>query len=471
MRELAAVAWRVIYALLTGRLAVAIALGFLRVYAALRGAARAEGLIGLIDRRYAFSGWPYYGRGWTNLHVSRFTADLRRHRRGVRPAPPRRATRGQLQRVACIGSFVGLLGFPRELLARCPVELVIADVVFDGRHAAYLAGDAARYQQFDLREDADVDRLAAFVNGCEPDLVVNIGHKVDAFAIMDRLNAPCLANYCAGSDLLHHPRVDVQYHGQPEADYFVTGNRMFCGTTASFFGDGLVHTINGYIDPRGLMATPPRSWSDRDPLIVCHGSLYKFTADAFLDVVLRWLRSNDELTLVLMGRDDGAAWQTISAAASRRGVGERVTYLGQFSAIRGEDGAVNNEGWRTLVDLLSRARLAPNPFPLGGGSSRYEAYALGAPAPHLGVKFDRAAWGRPQPSICEIPSLLVEAGTAWTVDDYHALGQRCLTDGAFADTLAAAQRERAAAVVDGDRWWREIVDGYEGWRRTTAARG
>ncbi len=469
---MAAVAWRVSYAVLTGRLALTIAIGFLRVYQAVRSEVAAEGLIGLIDRRYAFSGWPYYGRGWTNLHVSRFTARLRhRHRhRGARTAPPRRAVTGRLQRVACIGSFVGLLGFPRELLARCPVELVIADVVFDGRRAAYLGQDAKRYQHFELRGDGDLDRLAAFVNGCEPDLVLNIGHKADAFAIMDRLNAPCLANYCAGSDLLHHPRVDLQYHGQPEADYFVNRDRMFCGTTASFFSDGLVHTIKGYIDPRGLLATAPRPWATRDPLIVCHGSLYKFTGDQFLHVVFRWLETDQALTLVLMGRDDGVAWRSISERATSRGVAKRVHYLGQFSAVRDEHGVVDNDGWRKLVDLLGRARLAPNPFPLGGGSSRYEAYALGAPSPHLGVKFDRAAWGRPQPGICEIPSLLVEAGTAWSIDEYCALGLRCLTDGAFADALAAGQRERAAAVVDADRWWREIVEGYERWRKTRPAR-
>jgi hypothetical protein len=372
--------------------------------------------------------------------------------------------------VACIGGFVGLLGFPRELLARCPVELIIADVVFHGRHAPYLAADATRYQHFDLRTADDVDRLAAFVNDCEPDLVLNIGHKADAFAIMDRLNAPCLANYCVGSDLLHHPRVDVQYHGQPEADYFVSGDRMFCGTTASFFDERFVHTITGFIDPRGLLASEPRPWAERDPLIVCHGSLYKFSAEPFLEVLCRWLRSDAALKAVLMGRDDGAALASIQAFAERRGVATQIQYRGQFSAMRDEFGAVDNEGWRSLVELLGRSRLAPNPFPLGGGSSRCEAYALGAPAPHLGVKFDRLAWGRPQPSICEIPSLLIERGTAWTIEEYYILGRRCLTDGAFADELAKAQLQKAAAITDCDRWWRELADGYERWRQRLAGR-
>lgn len=470
MRELGALGWRAVYAVLTGRIAGTIALWIVNGYRALRGEAAADGLISLIERQFAFSGWPHYSRGWINLHVARFTARLRHRHRGVAPAPPRRAVRGPLTRVACVGSFVGLLGFPRELMARCPVELVIADVMFDGRHADYLAGHAVAYQGFDLRADDDFDRLAAFVNAAEPDLVLNIGYKADAFAVLDRLNAPCLANYCPASDLLHHPRLDIQYHGQPEADYFVTREQMFCGTTASVFDDGYIHTIKGYIDPRDLLSSTPRPWVAREPIIVCHGSLYKFSAAPFLEVLCGWLQSDSTLTLQLMGRDDGGAWQTIKACGERRGVAARMQYLGQFSAVRDETGAVANDGWNSLVDLLGRARLAPNPFPLGGGSSRYEAYALGAPAPHLGVKFDRESWGKPQPSICEIPSLLVERGTAWTIDDYDALGRRCLVDGTFADALAAEQRQRAAAVVDADRWWREIAEGYERWRTTRGGR-
>ncbi len=469
MRELGFLGWRAAYAVLTGRIAGTIALWIVNGYRALRGAVAADGLISLIERHYAFSGWPHYGRGWINLHVSRFTARLRHRHRGVAPSPPRRAIRGPLTRVACVGGFVGLLGFPKELMARCPVELVIADVMFLGRHAEYLAAHAAAYQRFDLRGDDDYDRLATFVNAAEPDLILNIGYKSDAFAILDRLNAPCLANYCAASDLLHHPRIDIQYHGQPEADYFVAGGQMFCGTTASRFSDGYVHTIKGYIDPRDLLSSAPRPWTARDPIIVCHGSLYKFAAAPFLEVLCRWLESDPELMLLLMGRDDGNAWQTIKACGERRGVAARMQYLGQFSAVRDDTGAVANEGWNKLVDLLGRARLAPNPFPLGGGSSRYEAYALGAPAPHLGVKFDRNSWGRTQPSICEIPSLLVERGTAWSIEDYYALGQRCLVDAAFADALAAEQRQSAAGVADADRWWREIAEGYERWRTTRAA--
>ena len=441
----------------------AVALPLLRVYGALRGAAAVEAMLGWIDGRFAYSGWPYYERPWTNLHMSRLTARLRHQYRGVTPPPPRRAARQPIKRIACVGSFVGLLGFPKDLMAGCPVELVVADIVFNGQRAAYLADGAAGYDAFDLSVPGELDRLAAFINSAEPDLVMNIGYKYYAFELIDRLDAPCIANYCAGSDLLHHPRVDIQYHGQPEADYFVRDHRMFCGTTESDFSDQRVQTITGYIDPRGLLNERPRPWSDRAPLIVCHGSLYKFASESFLQSVWSWLRDDTALQLVLMGRDSDGALDAIRRSASDAGVAGRVEYRGQFSAVRDASGDVSSSGWFELVELLGSARLAPNPFPFGGGSSRFEAYALGAPSPHLGVRLDRDAWGRPQPSICDIPALAVPAGTAWTIAEYRELGRRCLADGAFADRLAEQQLERARVLADVQRWWQEIVRGYDEW--------
>lgn len=429
----------------------------------LRGRAAPEGMLGLIERRFVFSGWPLYGHGWTNLHLSRFTSRLR-HALGGSPVVRTRRDRPPLKRVACVGRFVGLLGFPKVLMERCPADLVIADIAFRDQHAGYLRDVAADYASFDLAVAGERERLQEFVNRSRPELLLNIGYKFEAFQIIDGIDVPCIANYCTGSDLLHHPAVDVQYHGQPEADYFARDSRMFCGTTARTFGPERVHTITGYLDPRGLVAATPRPWSERESLIVCHGSLYKFASQPFLHILCAWLAAEPSARLVLMGRDNGKALAAITGYAHQQGVGARVDYRGEFSAVRDTAGDVSSAGWFTLVDLLSRARLAPNPFPMGGGSSRYEAYALGAPAPHLGVDFSPAAWGRHQPSVCEIPSLLVPAGTALTVADYEQIGRRCLRDGSFADRLAAEQLERARAIVDGDRWWREIVAGYEAWR-------
>lgn len=463
--------WRLLYGSMRWRPFTWCAVAVLTALAAMRGRGAAETLLGVLEMRVAYSGWPHHERGWVNLHGSRWTAEIRRAwsgRRGIRRRQP-----GSIQRIGCVGQFSGLLGFPKTLMAACPIELVVADVGFRGQHAPALRDVAAAYDRFDFddasRLPAEIDRLAGFLRAERVDLLVNIGAKQDFAALLDAVEVPCVANLCAGSDLFHHPAADIQLHGQPQADYFVRENRMFCGTTAAWFSDRFVLDLVGFMDPRGLRIEPGPSWASREPLIVCHGSMYKFARPAFLDVIYRLVAEDSNVRLVFFGKDNGSAVATITQYAERWNVSARVDYLGEFSAMRNDAGDIADPGWHTLVDLLRRARLAPNPFPLGGGSARFEAYLLGAPTVHLGVRLDPESWGRPQPSTVEIPSLLTRAGTAWSIDEYAALARRCLNDGAHADALAAEQLEKARVIADAPRWWRDVLEGHRRWIAQNAA--
>ena len=454
--------WRAVYALIGSRLVLACAGGVLDLIAAWRGADASDYVLGVIEQRLVHSGWPIYRRGWINVHMSRAVTRLRR--RGSPIARKRAPSSRAPIRIALVGRFVGLLGFPKELFDAGPEGLVIADIGHAGRFASYLQRHDRQYAAFDLdRGAATPADLARFINRSDADLVLNIGQKQEVFDILDHVEAPCVANYCAGSDLMHHSNVDLQYHAQPEADYFVVDGRMFCGTSRSFLPSSHVYTMTGFIDPRGLFSYPRRPWSDREPLIVCHGSLYKFAAPGFRDELMQVLVRNAAARIVVMGKDDGGSLDAIRTAATSAGVADRVEYLGFFSAVRGDDGELPDPGWRKLVDHLQRARLVPDAFPLGGGSSRFEAYAIGVPSVHLAVRFDEDAWGRPQPSTCEIPSLSASRGSARTVDDYRALCDRVLSDGAYADALADEQLALARHVSDPHRWWTAILDGHADW--------
>ncbi|HEX6163007.1 MAG TPA: hypothetical protein VFZ31_06570 [Vicinamibacterales bacterium] len=462
MSSVRAAWWRALYALLGSRVTIAVAGTILDLIAAMRGPQASAHVLGVFEQRFVYSGWPLYEMGWVNVHMSRVATLVRRRGRPVaaKPGP----SPGQAIRVAMVGRFVGLLGFPRELVDACPADLVIADISHSGRFASYLQREGRQYAAFDLDSGAaNAAGVAQFINHARPDLVINIGQKEEAFEIVDLIEAPCIANLCAGSDLMHHRNVDLQFHGQPEADYFVVNNRMFCGTSRSYVPSSRVQTITGYIDPRGLLSEPRAKWAEREPLIVCHGSLFKFAAPAFRAVLMQVLVRNPQVRLALMGRDSGAALASILKEAADAGVRDRVDYLGAFSAVRGEDGMLPDQGWERLLGLLRRARLAPDAFPLGGGSSRFEAYATGVPSVHLAVRFDEDAWGKPQPGTCEVPSLAAPSGTARSIADYAALCDRLLVDGKLADRLAQEQLELARRVGDAKRWWAEILDGHAHW--------
>jgi hypothetical protein len=431
--------WRALYRLLRTRRAARLLAG------------RGDDLLAELGALFVWSGWPHQTRGWINLDAARFVRRVRRY--GIRPAAKRepREPDGPL-RVGILGAFSGLLTLTREHFVDAPedVELHVLDLGYEGRYARYLEPVAASYATEDLAEAAsDLDVL----------LVVGWNPAVDE--VLDAARTPCVVAFSTGSDLLHHEQVDFHLYPQPEADYFLRGGRLFCGTSRARFGGELVYPAFFLYDRGGVEPGPP--WAEREPLILVHGSLFKAASELFLDGVLPLLYDGAEL--VLMGRAVEDEFEVVSRAASRHGVGSRVHYEGAFSGTRGADGARDDPGWQKLLGYLRRARLAPDPFPIGGAAARVEAYAAGVPTAHLAVHFDEAAWGRRQPSLLEVEALLVPEATARSPAEYRRLCERCLHDGEFAATVTDAQARVCERVTDARAYWLQLVEAHRDWLR------
>jgi hypothetical protein len=466
---------RLLYALFANRLVIALAAGALALTTRVLGEVRAEGLLSAFERRYVFSGWPHHSRGWINLHMSRFVWRVRRHTARRHPAVLLKsvaANRARL-RVGCVGRFRGLLSFPKALFDAFPREadLHLFDLEYEGRYAEYLAGATPRYVPIG---PLDVQKAAQAINAADLDVLVNANTKRDAYDLLDRIETPCIVNFCPGSDLVHHDRVAVQMNGQPQADYFITGRRLFCGTTRRIFGDDHVYPVRGYYDPRDMSGERLARWAERQPLIVFHGSLYKLSHEPLLECLFALMAADSSLEFVFMGKDSMDALARIDRAAKRFSVAPRVHYEGAFDASRSSRGTIEDTGWSKLRGFLAAARLAPDPWPVGGASARFEAFAMGAPSVHMAVRFDEASWGRPQPGIIEVPHMLIPEAAATTVDEYRAICDRCLHDEQFADALATEQLRIARELSDPDRLWQQIFDGYQEWlvatgKSTTAA--
>jgi hypothetical protein len=460
--------WRMVLGALRSPLVVALAAALLRIASRRGGARRREALLERFESVLVRSGWPGHARGWINLYASELRWRAARGE-GVRTGRPETRPGPARLRVGLFGPFAGLLSFPRELFAACPpvIELVLFDLPYRGAGAGFLAPFCHQYVAV---ADPELGRgwiedLASAVSRVGLDLFVNIGYREESYDLIDRLAVPCVANYCTGSDLLHHAGVDFQYHGQPQPDLFVREDRMFCAMTRAPFSRRPVFEISGYYDRRGLDPRAPRPrWAEREPLIVYHGSLHKVGEPAFQQCLFQLLAADSSLDFVMIGKDREDTLGRIMAAAARHGVAARVHHEGQFSAVRGADGAVPPPGWERLLSYLGRARLAPDPWPMPGGSSRFEAYLAGAPSAHMGVRLDRDAWGRRQPVVCDIPSLNVPRATALGVDEYQAIARRCLYEADFADAVAAEQREVAVRLSDDAAWWAQIRALYERWR-------
>jgi hypothetical protein len=458
--------WRLVYRLLRSRLAVAAGAAVLGAIERARGTPAADFVIARFDALFVRSGWPAHQPGWVNLDASRYLWRVRLRRRGRRPGVRKRraATAGRPLRLGCVGRFSGLLGFGPQLFAETPAEIAlhIFDCEYGERAGRYLEG-LAEYTP--LPGDAAPSQLAAAVNDAALDALLLVLRGAEAYELAERVTVPCLMFACTGSDLLHHPSVDVQLYAQREADYLLRGRRLFCATSRAPFGDEELDPAFFPYDARGLDASSRRGWEAREPLAVVHGSLYKVASSAYVDCLARLLQADAGLELVLMGKDDGRSLAEIRAQMRAAGVESRLYYEGVFSPARGADGTLDDPGWQKLVGLLGRARLAPDPFPICGATARVEAFGAGVPSPHLAVRFDEASWGRSQEAVVEVEALRVPLVDAPSVAAYEELCRRCLGDGVFADQVAAAQADVFARVTDGAAYWRQILACYDEWAR------
>ena len=122
-----------------------------------------------------------------------------------------------------------------------------------------------------------------------------------------------------------------------------------------------------------------------------------------------------------------------------------------------------------MRSLLDRARLAANPWPIGGGSTVVEAYATGVPCITRRVRFDRASWNRWQPVFLEVSALHVPLGTSVDDESYLAICRRALYEETYAAALAAEQLACARRVTDADAWWSQLLDCHGRWQRRMRA--
>jgi hypothetical protein len=439
-----------------------------RVLRSTGGDARARHAMHLFGDRWVWSGRPF-ARGWINLHASRFLSVVERSVWGLPPVAPRPLPplSERPLRVGMLANLHLTLGTQRPLFEAVPresIELHLFDRWAGGSGASYLAPFAASYHA--LSDDSPAS-FAAAINRVAPDLLLSLVPQSVAFRTFEMIDTPCVASVCTSSDLLHHPRVAYHVFTQPEFGYRVRDREVFCDFTGKPFGQAPAFESWLVCDARGMNEGQRRAWHDREPLIVWHGSLYKLCSAGFLDLIVELLHANPAVRFEYFGK--GPQTESIARMAKTRGVADRVQHRGVAGFARDQHGELQPDTYAALRDALSRARLWPDSFPVGGGSARFEAYVSGTPSIHMAPAADPPRGPYEDGSLLELPWLEATRGVARSRREYFELAQRCLRDAAFADTLAGEQDAVAAAVLDARAWWLHMRRGYESWRKTVAA--
>ena len=143
----------------------------------------------------------------------------------------------------------------------------------------------------------------------------------------------------------------------------------------------------------------------------------------------------------------------------------RIEYLGVFDSIRDNFSSTlrDMEGWSKCVHMLQNSRLYPNPWPIGGGASRFECYAFGVPTASMGLRTDPEVWSRKQFTTADIPFFNVAESTAYDIGNYKNICLRCLNEERFAEELIEKQKQIASELSCPERFWEYILKGYRWW--------
>jgi len=439
----------------------------LRVIRSLAGETRAQGVHYMFAARVVWSGWPFT-QGWVSVHASRFAATVEHKVWGlpqvaVRPPAP---ISNRPLRIGLLCNLHLTLGTQRPLFEAVPrdaIELHLFDRWAGHAGAEYLSPFAASYHA--LKNDSP-EVFADAINKAAPDILLSMLPRSIAYRTFELIDTPCIASVCTGSDLMHHPRVAYHVFTQPEFGYRVRDGEVFCDFTGRPFGGARAFESGLVCDARGLNAAPRRSWREREPLIVWHGSLYKLRAPRFLDLIFELLVLNPNVRFEYFGR--GPQVDDLARRAAAHGVADRLCHRGVAGFARDHHGELQPDTFAELRDALSRARFWPDSFPVGGASARFEAYVAGVPSVHMAPTADPPHGPYEDGSLLELPWLSAGAGVARSRDHYFEMAQRCLRDDAFADALVAEQDAVVAAVSDARAWWMHMRRCYDTWRQTAA---
>jgi len=422
--------------------------------------------------------YPFYKAGvHYNIHALGLQMRVRNAHSPFRPVPKRspQAHAGPL-RIGMVGEMSIGAARPLALISEFPTGHVFH--VFDtGREGVFgelpqrpnvvvtrialpenasgvekKPGDVAKYVPA-------VHRLATAINAARLDLLIvsngSIEEKHDIAALVD---TPCLVGYLMGSEPVMHPKIDYCLYVQPRTGFPVLGHTMYsvftgrpvpaekCCTETAF-----AYEMVG----ADRAANPP--WEARENLMIFHGRLAQLIEPSFLGVLAELLREDPGLRFELLGPGDNL--EEIQAFFANRGVGERVRYLGMVDKRDYTAGTFHSR----IYDFVRRGRLEANPWPIGGGSARVEAYLAGTPTANLRFhpEGDRP-WASDQTTVA-LPFIDAPSGTADDIAGFKALCRRCLYDRTFAEELIAEQYHVAAEVTNHGVWWERVIACYRDW--------
>lgn len=415
-----------------------------------------------LDLPVKATGLPFIRLGVvTNLHSYGLRMRLR-YRREARKATAKRVPHalGRPLRVGLVGELLPWGGKPVTLVEQFPVgqKLFVFDVGKDRTFYQFASKPDVFVQRYDVvNSEATFFKVAEDINAANLDvLVLAMFDASDACKVLDRVNTPCIIYFMMSIYPIFSKKVDYSLFMLPNRHFYLRKYKLFSDYTGRYLPSERMYPLKMFsFADCSLPVEQNPLWMERENLIVFHGSVErKLEYAQYLKVITELLQEDPALRLAYLGPGDREA---VQAHFAQHGLLDRVEDCGCVTP----DTA---EAREAILSLLRRGRLAPDPWPHGGGRARIEAYWAGIPTVHLRMPVGgRIEWEKHSLNQVDLPYIEVSTGTADDYDEYKRLCKCCLYNEAFANTLIEEQYAVARRAVDSAAWWEDVFDSYKHW--------
>lgn len=368
-------------------------------------------------------------------------------------------------RVGVVGALSGNLSTPAMMFEKFPEnhELQLFDLALNDEHyldVSSLSGISVHRMRLSTDSyESDLYALADRINAADLDVLL-VAHYLNEqkLDIINVVKTPCILNFSTGSLLCFHPKVDYTLFFQPRKDFYAVGNRLYSVYTKDSIWGEQCRELSPFFDTRGLDVHKEYVWEEREPLIFFHGSLYKMSTPSFLECIADVLDLVPDARFEFLGHGDA---EPILEFFYSRGLSNRVSYLGGVGHSQGA-----SETWIPVRRKLAKARLAPNPWPVGGGSARLETYLSATPSVHLRMqKGTNNLYDQENQTLYDLPALEVPTSTTSTIAEYKEACVKCLTNREYAAEVVKEQKVIAKKCTDSEAWWQDFLDTYSKWAK------
>ncbi len=413
------------------------------------------------------TGLPFFKFGVrTNLHSFGLYMRIQHSIHSTNPTKKKERNKNNHPlRIGIVGEFLPWGGKPISLIRDFPKQHSL--VAFDiGKNREYYTfpereNVTVKKHTLELDYEKNISKLTNDINASELDFLIlaNFDYQ-EKCDILHGVDVPCIIHYMMSIDPIFSSKVDYSLYMLPNRNFYLQNDSLYSNYTKTFLPSERFYELQMFAFADCSVSTVKNpSWQERENLVIFHGGVErKLAYPEYLSTITELLHEDSTLRFAFLGP---GSRNMINAHFKGQGLANRIEDHGCVAAN-------TPEAHETIINLLRRGRLAPDPWPHGGGRTRIEAYWAGIPSVHLGMRQDgKIIWERASLNQVDLPYIEVPHGTSHTQEDYKTLCKKCLYDEAFANTIIQEQYTIARHAIDSNAWWEDVIDSHDHWLHGT----